>query len=289
MKRSTKKQRTFSFAHSRPSEVLRARKKPGILWLPIGPLEWHGPHMPYGVDPLNAQGVAYACAEKLGGLVLPTLYCGTERERAPEMLKSLGLNPNSYVVGMDFPKNPLVSGYFPEEEFVIQVMGWVERAIEWNFPTLVIINGHGAQNHNEALYRIVQAFRPKNTPIDVLAFLGLVKDAQGNLNIGHASHDETSIMMMDYPEDIAMHFLPPKSRPLKSADFSIVDDLTFRCQPTPDFSLRKDDDPRFLSNAAYGKKARAVTVAYVTQQIRRFLKDRSAPRCNLNNGSPYRK
>src|SRR5688500_7940405 len=123
-------QRRLQFAHARPEEVIAARTQSGILWLPVGPLEWHGPHLPFGVDPLNAEAAALACAQKMGGLVLPTLFCGTERERPIKMLTDLGLDAGAHIVGMDFPAHSLPSGYFPEEEFALQVRGWIERSIE---------------------------------------------------------------------------------------------------------------------------------------------------------------
>ena len=271
---------THLFAHARPDEVLAARAETGVLWLPLGPLEWHGPHLPFGVDALNAQTTALVCAQKIGGLVLPTLYCGTERERSAPMLRDLGLDETAHIVGMDFPLHSLKSGYFPEEEFALQVRGWIERAIEWEFATLVIVNGHGAQNHNATLERLVQAYRPKNTPIDVLAFLALVSEPGGGLNIGHASADETSLMMNDFPEDVSLDALPP-SAPLRSADFGIVDDATFRGEPTPDFTLRQEDDPRFHADSARGQRVRARTVDYICKCVSAFLENRQSPRSNL--------
>jgi len=50
---------------------------------PLGPLEWHGPHLPLGVDALNAEAVAWRVAQEVGGVVLPALYVDTERERPP--------------------------------------------------------------------------------------------------------------------------------------------------------------------------------------------------------------
>jgi len=273
--------RTLLFAHARPDEVLAARAE-GVLWLPVGPLEWHGPHLPFGVDALNAEATALACAKQMGGLVLPTLYCGTERERGPEMLADLGLDPQEFIIGMDFPKHSLKSGYFPEEEFALQVQGWIERAADWQFPILVIVNGHGAQNHNTVLERLVQAHRKGSTPINVLAFLALVAEPGGSLNVGHASSDETSLMMFDYPEDVALHLLPSKDQPLKSAEFGIVDDPTFRGQPTPDFSLRIEDDPRFHSNLERGQSVRTRTVEYICARVQEFQKDNRAPRTNLS-------
>lgn len=272
--------RTSLFAHARPDEILAARDEPGILWLPVGPLEWHGPHLPFGVDPLNAEATALACAARMGGLVLPTLYCGTERERSAGMLADLGIDSNAHVVGMDFPAHSLRSGYFPEEEFALQVRGWIDRAIDWRFSTLVIVNGHGAANHNATLHRLVQANRQEDSAVAILAFLALVADKAGDLNIGHASADETALMMVDYPEDVAIENLPACG-PLFSAQFGIVDDQTFRGDPAPGFTLRSEDDPRFYSNCDRGRRVRGRTVDFICSRLSAFLTDPAAPRTNL--------
>lgn len=269
------------FAHARPDEILAARENCGVLWLPVGPLEWHGPHLPMGVDALNAEATAVACARRLGGLVLPTLYCGTERERGPRMLRDLGIEPSAYIVGMDFPGHSLPSGYFPEEEFALQVRGWTERAAQWKFPVLVIVNGHGAQNHNAVLERLVQSHRSGESPIDVLAFLALVAEPGGALNVGHASADETSLMLLDHPQDVALDMLPNYGA-LKSAEFGIVDDATFRGQPTPDYTLREEDDPRYQAHEARGQAVRSRTVNYICECVGQFLEDKTSVRTNLS-------
>jgi creatinine amidohydrolase len=272
----------LQFAHARPDEVLAARKESGLLWLPVGPLEWHGPHLPFGVDALNAEATALACAGRSGGLVLPTLYCGTEREREPRMLSDLGLDSNAHIVGMDFPRHSLPSGYFPEEEFALQVRGWIERAREWQFHILVIVNGHGAQNHNAVLERLVQAYRPTEAGIDVLAFLALVAEPGGALNVGHAAADETSLMLQDYPDDVALEYLPPAITPLACAEYGIVDDLTFRGDPTPQRTLRPEDDPRLHANTERGRAMRERTVDFICRTVENFRADSRMPRTNLS-------
>lgn len=273
--------RTRLFAHCRPAEILRERLRSGLLWLPVGPLEWHGPHLPLGTDPFNAEATALACAERLGGLVLPTLFCGTERERSPEMLRSLGLPPRAHVVGMDFPRHSLRSGYFPEEEFVLQVRGWIDRAVEWRFRALVIVNGHGAQNHNVALRRLVEAARRPGTPVRVLAYLALVAESRGELNVGHASADESSLMLLDHPADVRLAALPPRSRRLRSAEFGIVDDATFRGDPRPDRTLRDEDDPRQHADLRRGRTLRVRTVAFICREVAACLRNPVRPRTNL--------
>src|SRR6185503_19476171 len=46
------------------------REKP-LAWLPLGILEHHGSHLPWGLDGLKAHAVCLRLAERLGGVVLP--------------------------------------------------------------------------------------------------------------------------------------------------------------------------------------------------------------------------
>lgn len=44
--------RTVQLELLRPGEILAERERCSIVYLPVGPLEWHGPAMPYGTDAL---------------------------------------------------------------------------------------------------------------------------------------------------------------------------------------------------------------------------------------------
>jgi creatinine amidohydrolase len=46
------------------------RAKP-LAWLPLGILEHHGAHLPWGLDGLKAHAICLRLAERLGGVVLP--------------------------------------------------------------------------------------------------------------------------------------------------------------------------------------------------------------------------
>lgn len=59
-----------------PEEIdSRLRDRP-LAYLPLGTLEFHGPHLPIGLDALNAHGVCVAAAASSGGVVLPVVYQG---------------------------------------------------------------------------------------------------------------------------------------------------------------------------------------------------------------------
>ena len=138
----------------RPTEVLAAQASKSIAYLPIGPLEWHGPHLPLGTDPLQAETVALALAERVGGVVHPTLYWGTERERNPQTLRNLGFHGDEWIVGMDFPGMALASFYAPEEQFALVARWNLEALVAHGFRLVVIVNGHGATNQIAHLQRL---------------------------------------------------------------------------------------------------------------------------------------
>lgn len=54
----------------------RDRIKDSIIFLPVGSTEQHGPHLPLGVDVILPTRLAELTAEKVNGIVLPTIPYG---------------------------------------------------------------------------------------------------------------------------------------------------------------------------------------------------------------------
>jgi creatinine amidohydrolase len=48
-----------------------------VAYVPLGTYEWHGEHLPVGLDSLTSHGLCLRAAEADGGIVLPPLYYGT--------------------------------------------------------------------------------------------------------------------------------------------------------------------------------------------------------------------
>lgn len=71
-----------------------------LVILPVGALEAHGPHLPLGADQIQAEATALALAEKVGGLVAPTVGygCAPAARRFPGTV-SLGLGDLAGYVG----------------------------------------------------------------------------------------------------------------------------------------------------------------------------------------------
>ncbi len=258
----------------RPDQILPELQRAPLVYLPLGLLEWHGPHLPLGVDAFNAEAVALRAAEISGGLVLPTLYCGTERERDPQTLDNLGFPQETYIVGMDFPANSLPSMYAAEEIFALMVREQVRLALHMGFRVVVLVSGHGAVNQLETLKRLAAEFNASGGAAGraaVLVELAFSANEAGVLAVGHASRIETAIMQTLHPETVRLDLLPERPAPLRNVDYAIVDYETFLGSPTAQRTVHDYDDPR-LAQAAEGEQTLARTAAGIATRAQAALK-----------------
>lgn len=58
----------------RPSQLEQRGREFPAVYVPFGPIEWHGEHLPLGTDALKAHGVLCKAAERHGGVVYPPMY-----------------------------------------------------------------------------------------------------------------------------------------------------------------------------------------------------------------------
>jgi creatinine amidohydrolase len=254
-----------------PHQVEARFKQCPLIILPVGPLEWHCTHLACGMDAINAERTSWALAQEVGGVVHPTLYMGTERERDAKTLKSLGFSEKDYVVGMDFPSVPRLhrSYYFSEEMFALTVRAHIEQFIDRGYRFIYIVNGHGAVNHNATLQRLCVEF--SNKPAEVKAAYGIAFPEKLAIagEIAHAGSHEASLLMHQQPQSCDVKQLPALPAKLRYADTGIVDSGGFTGRPGEGFHLPESNDPRTRSSAAEGKalyeQAVADLAASVTQ------------------------
>jgi creatinine amidohydrolase len=240
---------SYQIQHLRPDQVLAILKEKPVAYWPLGLVEWHGPHLPFGVDAFNAEAVAIRVAETIGGLVFPVTYLGTERERPPDLLDWLGFSAEEWVVGMDFPTNSLPSMYAREDIFAITMRENLRLMAAYPLRLIVIITGHAATNQIETLERLAAEFNAMHEEQTLVA-LPFVANENGIMEVGHASYIETSIMMALQPETVKLDNLPPETEPLRNPDWGIIDYLTFAGQPTAGRVIHDVDDPRRATAAA---------------------------------------
>jgi creatinine amidohydrolase len=260
--------RTVQFELLRPGEILAERARRPLVYVPVGPLEWHSVHLPFGVDVLIAQEVARRAAVRTGGVVLPTFFLGTERERSPEMLEDLGFDGGEYIVGMDFPANTLKSLYVREEYLALLLRELLDRLIGLEYRLIVFVNGHGAANQLGTLERLSTELSA-TSPARVV--LTNAWSGEALPQAAHAGASETAVIMALYPDSVDLTQLPKLPEPLRSRDWAIVDGETFAGRPTPDFTLRPAADPRLEATPELGQRILTSAVDGVVEAVQTAL------------------
>ena len=68
------KQEKVLYEELTPAEFSSKIDKCPVAYLPLGTLEWQGPHLPLGSDAIQSQEFFERLAIKFGGIVLPKLF-----------------------------------------------------------------------------------------------------------------------------------------------------------------------------------------------------------------------
>jgi creatinine amidohydrolase len=251
-----------------PGEVAAARDRNGLVLLPLAPLEWHGPHLAMGCDNLLAHAFARRLAREFQCPYFPPLFVGTERERNPNMLESLGFARDAFIEGMDFPKNSVASAYFREEVFAAVVRDALQILFgRMQFRRVLIVNGHGADNQRAVLDRLCLEFNAGHAPRRVRwVYPGFPRSLIAGA-IGHAAAEETSMLEATWPGSVDLSRLPATGK-LHNVDYAIVDGETFDCVPTPDHTLREAQDPRTHFDSRWGEQQVEQAAREVIEEVK---------------------
>jgi creatinine amidohydrolase len=171
------------------SENVQEEAGKGILLLPVGSVEQHGPHLPLTVDIEIPVRIATRVMEKLKGFVAPAIFYGARS------LPQSGGSP-------DIPGTIRVRGAVLTDYLKDVVAGYVSMG----FRSIVILNGH-YENESflfEALELCRQEGRLEGARIVALSWWSLVPQTLLDKLFGdrftgwhaeHASAVETSLML----------------------------------------------------------------------------------------------
>lgn len=165
----------LALADAHPEELERRLGTAPALLLPLGTIEFHGDHLPLGLDGTKAQRIARAAADRLGAVVAPTSWWAADGVAGPFTLRLPGA---------------LVEALLTE---VLTQFGGL------GFRVIAIVNGHyGLQNSLATRRAALAAMEASATTVLTIADYEVLLDigAEGD----HAGVFETSLLAEARPE-----------------------------------------------------------------------------------------
>jgi len=186
-----------------PQDFQKRLREAPIAYLPLGTLEWHGPHLPIGADGLQSQGFFARLAGRVGGVVLPMLFLGPDLRRFQDGRDFYGMD--IYGAAGGTPEQLAGSAYWLEDELFGRILERILANLARAGFKIVVAHGHGPSTDYFAEHipqwqtqfglKLFHCRREEET------------DGLG-LQIDHAAANETSLTMALYPDLVHMEYLP---------------------------------------------------------------------------------
>jgi creatinine amidohydrolase len=171
-------------------EINEAVKAGRVILLPVGATEQHGPHLPLEID-----------------VITPTEICMEAGRRAPDEVLVMPSVPYGYTHHvMDFPGTININW----DHFVHYVLDITKSLAYHGFKRIVIVNGHGSNDH---LLQLVgrQTNLQTEATCATLTWTSLVKDLFGEIRrskfpggSAHACELEVSMQLHLRPDSVRM-------------------------------------------------------------------------------------
>jgi len=164
-----------------PPEFKKLAKEEQVCILPIGSLERHGEHMPYGTDAINAHTIACRAAEMEPCVVFPPYWFGQVHEAS------------CFAGTVNFPTELLLK--------MLETL--LDQIAQNGFKKILILNGHGGNGHFLEYFAMSQLDREVDyTLYSTMVFSGKhfgALDVWEKPGGGHADEVETSMIMAAAP------------------------------------------------------------------------------------------
>ncbi|MBI2940731.1 MAG: creatininase family protein [Chloroflexi bacterium] len=199
-----------------PHEIVAARTRRAVAYLPIGTLEWHGEHLCVGNDAVKAHAMAVRLAEEGGGLVFPALFWGENRE---SNLMEADHDPEGKIAGkMGLPRSNFAPGYMEtspaeQDQFYVRLLVHMLQQVEsLGFKAIVVLAGHYPLLRHARAAVELYSLRGKARAWAVTGY-ELVRDEIPDAG-DHAAGWETSLLMVLRPDCVDLSRLPADPKDL---------------------------------------------------------------------------
>ncbi|GAB4198049.1 MAG: creatininase family protein [Roseiflexaceae bacterium] len=179
------------YTELRPDQLAAIVGATPVAYVPWGALEWHGPHLPFGVDGFTAEAVCERAVQRTGGVLLPTTWWPITA-----LPHRFSLSIHSETV------QALWDGIF-------------DGLAGAGFRVAVVLSGHYAQGHELVLMDAAEhAIRRSGMLVLAVPPMALVDEEM----LDHAAHWETALMLALRPRLVELAALPkPPLRPAETA------------------------------------------------------------------------
>jgi creatinine amidohydrolase len=168
------------YAELHPDTLESIRTRYPVAYLPWGALEWHGPHLPLGLDGMTAEAVAERVARRTGGVVLPTTWWP--------------VTTLPHASSLDLP-SALVRSLWDGIFTSLHEAGW---------PIVVVLSGHYAQGHEIVLMQAARhAISLHGQLVLAIPPLALVDEEM----LDHAGLWEAALMLALRPDLVRLEAL----------------------------------------------------------------------------------
>lgn len=176
-----------------------------IAYLPLGTLEWHGPHLPLGSDHLQSQGFFIQLAKRIGGVVLPPLFLGPDSLKVVDGVEYYGMDV--YQQAYPNPVRLKGSAYWIPDKLFADILDAVFKQLRRAGFRIVVAHGHGPSTKHVMKNR--ETLENKySMKIFTLWRSGDDHSQDTEFQSDHAAANETSIMMALHPTLVHMEHLP---------------------------------------------------------------------------------
>ena len=171
------------YAELLPDELVRIWQRRPVAYCAWGALEWHGPHLPLGLDGLVAERFAERLADRAGGVLLPSVWL------------PITTLPHDLSVSI---QTEVVAGVWRD------MLNELYRA---GARVVCLISGHYAQGHAIELYRAAMAAMRARADFYVLAAAPLELLGKPEY-LDHAARWETAQLMAVRPDLVHLDKFP---------------------------------------------------------------------------------
>jgi len=138
-----------------PHQLREVLEKNPIVYLPVSPIEWHGEHLIFGTDPFRARRVLEIVWERLGGVMMPTLYVGTDGTIVEDGDEFWGMEM--------FAKEKIPGSVFVRKEtfynLLKDMLNFLERT---GFKLCVLCTGHMAKPQVEVVEKLEEEYMERS-------------------------------------------------------------------------------------------------------------------------------